>query len=241
MELDLQAIPTVVLNNAANKQRSAHMHALLRGLGMNYAMFPALNGEGYPLSAAKSLMAIFEHMLVREPFHPFLLLEDDVSLTPWTDPANMVLHVPEDTDAVYIGISKCSADPNRETHQMGISWEPTSTPGIVRLLNMLSQHAVVICSKRWLAMLLRTQSAATARNIIWDLPVARVMDRYRVYALEKPIFFQDARVGGQQDPTLVTIADIRKLDHVSSSPQTLIVFEPPVHLREWSGIPIMRA
>ena len=241
MELDLQAIPTVVLHNPANTRRAEHMNALLSGLGMNYALFPALNGEGYILSAAKSLMAIFEQMLLREPFTPFLLLEDDANITPWTEfGAHMMLHVPADADAVYVGISKCGADPNKETHQMGVSWEPTDLPGVVRILNMLSQHAVVICSKRWLVMLLRTISAATARNIIWDLPTARVMDRYRVYALEKPLFFQDARIGGQQDPTLVTLADINKMDHQPSSAQTLVVFEPPVHLREWPGIPLVK-
>lgn len=226
MHIALSDTRTIVLHNPKNTARRKHMLAVMKGIGMKrYELFEALHEEGYILSATKSLMAIFERELLCDPFEPFLLLEDDVMVAPWVE--TLDLEIPQDADAVYVGISTCSAHPAKETHRVGIPWTEMALPHLVKIENMLSQHAVLICSKRWLTMLMRSMMVGAVLNMSWDIPTARLMHRYNVYAPRKPIFYQDARVGGQQDPTLTTFESIEWVPFQHSDPTTCIRFEPP--------------
>ena len=244
--VELDTVPTFVLNVATNTVRADHMTALLNGIDMQrWRLFPALSGEGYIRSATKSLLVLFDRMLTRETFEPFLLLEDDVMVTPWTQ--TLQLCVPDDADAVYVGLSTCSAHPDADTHMIGVPYEPVrGIPDVVRLLNMLSQHAVYICSRRWLALLLRTMTVGCVLNLNWDIPTARHMHDYRVYGMTCPIFFQDARLGGQQEPTLVCVCPkvaathgvpvLPALPWRAAAGDLCHQYEPPSDLKAWNDV-----
>ena len=181
MNINLKSIETIVLHCASRHDRRAHIDALLQSLGMNYSFFNAYEQGGRVLSATRSLIALIEQRLLITPFRPFLLLEDDISVTPWTE--SLDIPIPNDADAIYLGISLFSVDPLVEIHAIGVPYSTVEGfRDLVKIDSMLSQHAVLILKPRWLLMLMRAMVTSATLQLPWDIPIARAMSRYQVYA-----------------------------------------------------------
>ena len=76
-------------------------------------------------------------------------------------------------------------------------------PEVVRLVNMLSNHAVLFLTRRWAeACLAAYQKTATWESPDYDIIQSRIMSSYNVYALKSPVFYQCQEMGGQEEPTL---------------------------------------
>jgi hypothetical protein len=192
-----------------------NLQAGLQRVGITHASFiAALPGPAF-VSGATGYGAICEAVARRDEFAPALVLEDDAVPT-----ANFrqQFQVPSNVDAVYLGLSSCSISPDRDEFQVGACWKETELPGVVRLLNMLSLHAVLICSRRYAVFMAKALAYAAGKNIVWDIPVARRMHRFNVYALREPFFYQDGRVGGNEAATRVTLSQIKRLDFVKDEP-----------------------
>lgn len=228
MLINLQHLETIILHNPTNVTRREKLDTLLSKLGFNYRFVKAINNEGAIRSGAKTLAGIFSELLIRDEFKPVIILEDDVNITPWY--TSTEVNVPDDADGYYLGVSICSARSNQELYQYGVPWEDTTDTSCVKIQNMLSMHAYIITSKRWLIHLLRCMMIGTIAGTHFDIPVARNMHKYNIYSLRKPMFYQDKSVGGQQEPTLVTFDNIPKLAFVLSEPSTCIQYEPPSHV-----------
>ena len=79
---------------------------------------------------------------------------------------------------------------------------------LVRIYNMLSTHAILFMTRAWAQNCLECVRQAPDSDLpgSWDIPIARSMANYKVYALKKPLFYQDAKMGGQEEPTLIQFA-----------------------------------
>lgn len=211
----LADLPCFVLNLPSRTDRAANARAGLARTGLpNVKFITALTGSG-PAAGATGYGAICEALAARDNFIPGLILEDDVSPTAHF---NRVVIAPADADAVYLGLSSCSAAPDRDSFQPGICWQETAVPGIVRLLNMLSLHAVLICSRRYAVFMAKALAYAAGKNMHYDIPVARRMHRFNVYASAEPFFYQDAAVGGNAAATRVSLAQIKRLNFTPDEP-----------------------
>ena len=196
--MDLRTIDIVYLHGPHRPERKEHMDSLIRNNGLRGGAFIGVSNEG-TRSAAAGLVKLMRSRLEGE-FRPFIFMEDDCSTTQWF---RYEVPVPEDADAVYLGISIWGMHGDR-AHPYVIK-EPVSDD-IVRVLNMLSTHAVLILSKRWVENVLKCYEyaySAMENPQEFDVPVARSMPGYQVYALKKPLFYQDAKMGGQEEPTLI--------------------------------------
>jgi len=146
------------------------------------------------------LIELFKKRLEGE-FRPFICLEDDCNTTPWF---RHVIDVPEGADGVYLGISKWSMHPQFVKAVMAYQGGPLDQyPEVVRLVNMLSNHAVLFLTRRWAEACL----AAYRKTSAWESPdydiiQSRIMSSYNVYALKSPVFYQCQEMGGQEEPTL---------------------------------------
>jgi hypothetical protein len=112
---------------------------------------------------------------------------------------------------MYLGLSTYGIHP---VHDFGIPQVAyTGVPGepeLVRLFNMLSNHAIFFVSKRWTENCLKCfeQTALSAKDPrAYDIEQCRTIPKFNVYALREPLFFQDSKVGGQEGPTYVTFKD----------------------------------
>jgi len=211
----LPDLPVLVLNLPSRPDRAAHVRRGLASTGLpNVTFIPALSGQG-PAAGATGYGAICEAFAARENFVPGIILEDDVSPTAHFQ---QLIQVPADADAVYLGLSNCSISPDRDMFQTGAVWRETKLPDIVQLLNMLSSHALLLCSRRYAVFMAKAMSYAAAKNMHYDIPVARRMHRFNVYAPRAPFFYQDAQVGGNEGATRVVLSQIKRLDFVQAEP-----------------------
>ena len=135
-----------------------------------------------------------------KPFQPFVIFEDDVSIYR-EFPTELV--IPDDADILYIGISRCSMNATQFCYEN--FFEPVDA-NIVRVENMLSAHAVLLCSAAGTNAFQRAIAEAyfTVQN--GDIPTAYMQSYYNVYALREPLVYQDAAYGGCEMETKFTLS-----------------------------------
>lgn len=115
---------------------------------------------------------------------PFLILEDDcVAIRTLKE-----LEVPKDADAVYLGISGWGRTSGASCAGIRIG----ETVGeFVRVYNMLSSHAILYLSRRYVYSSIETCMNTYKSDDYVDTGMADVLQpRYNVYAMIKPMFYQ---------------------------------------------------
>jgi hypothetical protein len=138
-----------------------------------------------------------------KPFSPFVMYEDDCSK--YRDYPDYI-EVPDNADICYIGLSKCSMN-NKEWHHA--SYCTHIDDDVVRVYNMLAMHGIIICSASGALAIQKAVFEGYGRKIIWDIFVAQIQPYYNVYALKKPLVFQDEKYGGQEKETKFSITSTR--------------------------------
>jgi len=135
-----------------------------------------------------------------EPFIPFLLLEDDVSIFADRDR----IDIPDNTDILYTGLSVCSM--NAESFHYANYYESVDQyPNIIRIKHMLASHGLMVCSPLGAAALQRTMMETWFSDRPWDVPMAYIQPYYHVYALREPFVYQNEERGGDASCTRITL------------------------------------
>jgi hypothetical protein len=155
-------------------------------------------------SGASGFIRIIERGLMKqipgEPFIPFILLEDDVSILVDRN----TIDIPDNTDILYIGLSCCSM--NHESFHYSNYYESVDQyPDIIRIKHMLASHGLIICSPLGAAALQRTMMETWFSDRPWDVPMAYIQPYYHVYALRDPFVYQNEARGGDASCTRITL------------------------------------
>jgi hypothetical protein len=201
--MDIREVDVVFLHGPHRPERKEHVERVLKEKDLTGECVLGICDQGKK-SGVISVMNLLKKRLEGD-FKPFILLEDDCSATEWF---RHVIPVPKDADAVYVGISAYGLHPAVDQAILRIDAAPVQEyPELVKLRSMLSTHAILYNTRAWVENCISCYENALAsdRPESWDIPLARSQSRFNVYALRKPLFYQDAKVGGQQDPTLITI------------------------------------
>mgnify|MGYP003137976874 FL=1 len=192
MKLDLRDIPFYYINLDDAVERKEKTESQLKELGIKHVTrVPAIRHTYGAAGTPRSMLAALK--LARSiPYgKPFVLLEDDVSVKRW-DP---IIDIPEDTDAFYLGISGWG----RMNSHSGpfVQWE--RVPGsdtTLRVYNMLSGHAIMYWSDRYidLAMRICYHAGYNIEDHV-DIGFAEVQRWHNVYAFDDPYFYQTSSGG----------------------------------------------
>lgn len=155
-------------------------------------------------SGASGFIRMIERGLMKqipgEPFIPFLMVEDDVSVLTDRD----TIDIPDNTDILYIGLSCCSM--NHESFHYANYYESVDQcPDIIRIKHMLASHGLMICSPLGAAALQRTMMETWLSDRPWDVPMAYIQPYYNVYALREPFVYQNEARGGDSSCTRITL------------------------------------
>jgi hypothetical protein len=159
---------------------------------------------------------------------PFILLENDAIIDHQKSP-DFNLAVPNDADAVYLGISNAGLALNASKpihHWGGNFYSPAKAPNLVRIYNMLTTHAVLICSDRFARNWQLCALEAALRQVPVDTMIARTLQHFNVYAQKVPWFYQADSLGGQEKNTRIEMRGtcIKSADEL---PVSLPSFVPP--------------
>ena len=170
------------------KKRQEHMHRLCQTIG--FKKVTARKGyTDYPRCLARSNRDILFENLQTNPDDPLLILEDDVD---WN--GQEFFSVPHGTDAIWLGSSTCRASRVKNHHVVKAELADWNA-GWVRVINMLSTHAVLYLSRRFKEMALQQFEAdllAPDPTHI-DILLGRQQSKFQVLAPRGlPVFVQSA-------------------------------------------------
>ena len=181
-------------HNEKYNKRKIHMEELLRTLGCSSVIHYKSGTDNYPHCVTKACMEILS-LYIDEPI---LILEDDVEST-------NIFEFPleDDTDAIYLGISKSGGHPTENRFHGYSVFHPYDNT-LVKVRNMLSGHAVVYNSKRYKQKVIEVFSKCLENNYYPDVMLSRIQDSFKVFAPRVPLFYQSSKFNPLVDVERIT-------------------------------------
>lgn len=200
MKIDLNEIDVGYCTSTKYPERDFKTEALLKSLGYRFNRYDGGVTTPYTIGVAKGHLEALRNSIV-----PCLIVEDDIELIP-ENLVNTIL-VPEHADAVYIGTSLFGRIYGETRIGGTISFDYDRT--LVRAFNMLSMHAILYTSHRYQSFIMSyLEKFIDSPTGGVDDYIADKMYASNVYALKKPIFYQND--GHSEIPTKTPLTVINK-------------------------------
>jgi hypothetical protein len=212
MKIDLNKIKYYFLTCDREGERMKHMINEFKDYDIKEVL-PILN-IGVFRSMCIGVMRILDIGLRNQdrtkPFQPFVLFEDDVKKY---REFPQYLDVPDHTDILYIGLSIWGM--SKDISDSGIHnriYYNDYDDNLIRIFNMLSAHAILICSSAGALAIQKATMEAYFKNTVHDINIAYLQPYYNVYALKIPLVYQWEKLKGQEVPTKITYKSFDKHD-----------------------------
>jgi hypothetical protein len=209
--INIKHLKTQYITLDPSSPSSSRLVDQLVGSGfVNFEPVMGVKEEIKRVGVAKAFLKALKENTVDDK--PFLILENDAYI--WHDWSE--LEIPDNADAIYLGISRYGVMPSSlNSYYTGSVCKKMvverQTDDIYRIYNMLSAHAVIIISPEYRDFLIRAISFAIRIGTNQDRVRADSMKYWKVYALDKPMFYQnDASDLRQEESTKNTISDLVK-------------------------------
>jgi hypothetical protein len=182
----IQELKTIYIcpdHNDKYKARKQHMETLLKTNGFINTEHYKSGTENYP----KCLLYANIDILQKNIDEPILLIEDDVEFTGVSE-----FDFIEDADAIYFGLSRSAGHPTENRDQGWSSFAPFSDTQ-VRVLNMLTTHAILYISKQYKQAVINALTEKKDIKYYNDVIISRLQPHYKVLANKQPSFYQAAK------------------------------------------------
>lgn len=189
MRFDIRTIKTVVMcaeHNEKYRTRKENTITLLKKHGFENVS-TATSPEKYPIGVSLTKINILRENLNDEPV---LIVEDDIEITSIPP----YIEVPDDTDAVYLGLSLCGTHDSLNVGIRGLARVVNLKNGYSKVSNMLGNHAIVYISKKYKTGVMH--AIEDRLEIVLDVVISRLQPLYNILCLNEPVFYQN-------DPTNV--------------------------------------
>lgn len=180
--LDMKVVLICPDNCPKYRARKQAMLWMLEAIGFSQDSIEHFKSDPIPYPAC--LVKATRDILTKYIDIPVLILEDDLAYT-----NQCIFEIPPDTDAFYLGLSECAAHPVFP-HTFGVSQFQYVTSNTVRVMNMLSAHAVLYKTRRYKEAVIEAMNSALSTGIVNDIQLARLQPAFNIYAGVKPMFYQ---------------------------------------------------
>lgn len=154
-------------------------------------------------SLTRTVLEIFKKEL-RSCDQPFIIVEDDCQIL--TD--HQEVECPDNADTVYLGVSQWIYPHSYDTLGRGFHIRPHTAadcpdvhPMVTKILGMTSGHAILFINREYMRKFIQLAEPLLTKNMPHDLVFATMQPSSNVYALKKPMYYQDSSLGGQEDVT----------------------------------------
>ena len=190
MKIDLRKLKTYWINLKDHEQNATEMVEMLGRLGFeNHERVPGIRVSGFEKRVDRNRFPLDYFMGVGlaqmnaiktvKGSLPALVLEDDVKESEHFEP---VIEVPDDADAVYLGLSECDKSYG---HQISDKF--------ARIYDMQCGHAIVYLSQKYTDEVMEVgKYCLINEQIAFDHGTRHIMKQYNVYAPLNPYFYQAA-------------------------------------------------
>lgn len=184
MKINLLDIPVIFINLDKDKDKRKAVESMLKAAGFKTIIrFPGYEIKTPKLGCATSHNAVLQKLISKKM--PVLVLEDDVIITEDFEPE---IEVPEDADAVYLGISRFGLYNNIGTS--GKVAAERYDDKLYRIYNMLAAHAILYLNNEYPEFLKRATDFMISIQDNQDKARASTMKFFNVYAFSLPFFHQ---------------------------------------------------
>lgn len=186
MRIDLHSVETLALSLPSEPGRRASVSGLCERLGLSWRLVDGVEARPGRIGCGLSHLRALRQA---RPGRALLILEDDVAAIDGFDPH---LDVPDDADAVYLGVSQFGAvDLIDYVGFSNMIAADAVDERLLRIYNVLSAHAILYVTERFKA----AAAEATLRALAdldreHDKEMARLQEDFVVYALRRPLFYQ---------------------------------------------------
>lgn len=198
--IDIPAIFICPDHNTKFKERKIHVENLLTEIGFKTIIHFKSGFEEYPICLTKAIIAILEKYNNDDPI---IIIEDDVEPFLHLD-ENIEIEFPDNTDAFYLGFSKCGGSKTNNVDD-GPSIIQSHNDKYIRIINMLSTHAIIYKSKVYKEAVINTLSNMIGKDRYHsDVLISRLQPSYNIYGYYHPLFYQSAKFGNVQHVENVT-------------------------------------
>ena len=218
MILKTKDINIYYLTTKQHSEKTDHISKILSGFNVNQVLpFELSVGKekSGSIGHARMIEAGLRDQEISKPFQPFIILEDDISLYREIPEE---IDIPDQADMTYLGLSQLAMKKGQAKDDI---FAKQVDENLFRIFNMLSGHAILICSALGAAAYQKAMIDGFYQKKIWDVFAAEIQDKYNIYALKKPIFFQDKKYGGREAATNFELDNEKYSKKVYSNPEEM--------------------
>ena len=187
--MKIQELNTVFIcpdHDAKYRERKEHMVRLLTDIGIKQFSHYKSSTEKYPKCLISAMINVLNMNMNDEPI---LMLEDDVEFTGIKN-----IDIPSDCDALYLGISKSGGSKTINSHDGPSIFLPYNKTQ-VKVVNMLSHHAVLYVTKKYKKAVVEELEKYIDQVYHSDVVISRLHEKYNIYANRIPLFYQSRYYG----------------------------------------------
>lgn len=187
MQIKLTGVPAYYINLELHEERGKKTEEVLSNLGFHsIRKIPGFPHKNYVTGCAMAHLNALESLV--KSGGPFLIFEDDIMITHF----DHMIDIPEDADAVYLGVSKMGLIKNKH-QELIVADKVNNYENLYRIYNMLSGHAILYLNSKYVEELIKEIKRCIQKGKPVDIAMATQMSKGIVYALNKPMFIQDGK------------------------------------------------
>ena len=178
------------------KNRYDYMYSFLKSLGVkegNIIHYKSKITNDYTNELKRVVVDILSENLDDTPV---IILEDDIRLHQHYVDKELIINLPKDTDAFYLGFHKWGIYnyniPDQRYRKSWIKKVDNGNDNLYNIFTMLGAHAIIYCSKKFKERVINDcqNSLEKGDNIPNDCVLAMLLDKYKVYGNRFPMFYQ---------------------------------------------------
>jgi hypothetical protein len=188
MIIDLSKSRNFLINLDKDKKRLENSSRELNNLNIPFQRFSAIAHPKGIVGCGMSHLSLLSSNRNTLSSSPLLVMEDDIKAT--SSILNIVFEVPDDTDALYLGISKYGFIPSVNFGILNSVFSVDINKNYKRVFNMCSTHAIVYTSESYLNSVIDIINYCLSKDIAFDLGIASIHKNFNILTPKEPLFFQ---------------------------------------------------
>jgi hypothetical protein len=212
MLLDIKDITVYIISPGTDNYRHRLLSVFERVISegfKNVVYVKSLYGPNKTASLTNTFIEIFKRELNNDK--PFIILEDDCAFFTKYDQ----IEIPDNTDVLYLGLAIWSYPYSTDTLYLirrphiihnSINTIESYNDNLVRIKGITGGHAILYISREYIRTFIdkMTDISKHIVDLPHDLLFSTLHPSFNVLGLKKPMFYQDATLGGQEDVTKIS-------------------------------------
>lgn len=206
MKINLLSLRVYYINLHKDKKKNIKTLRLLESLGFkNVTRCPGFLTGNYISGSGDAYQNV---LLSRyDKGEPFILFEDDVEVTH----LDHIIDIPDDADAVYLGVSKMGIVDGRDEENLLVNKVPGYN-NLYKINNMLATHAILYLNMEYVKSASDAAQRYLDRGLPHDLGIAENMKDWNVYAFDRPMFIQSPKFRYYTDTAISDLPNVTVLN-----------------------------